>query len=169
MVTYTGIFSGRVPYALTLYVTPGAYNIATNQTLVSWSMHVDEQSRWGSWRLASDSTWSVNVGGLTGSGTWNYDWRASGADRALGSGSGYITHNSDGTKSISITANANGNYPLGTASISQTLGLARIPRGPRVRWSGVWRNTVLYVRHAGTWRIAIPYVRFGGTWRNAGS
>lgn len=84
------------------------------------------------------------------------------------SGTRRVTHNDDGTRTITFGGTVTLG-PVGTATIpSQNFVLPRIARGPRVRAAGTWRNTVAYVRVAGTWRIAIPYVRSGGTWRVGG-
>lgn len=82
-----------------------------------------------------------------------------------------IPHLADGTRpDITIRmildydggAVSNENY---TAVIS---GIPRIPRGPRVKDAGTWKNTIAYVKDAGVWKIAIPYVKDAGTWKIGG-
>lgn len=82
-----------------------------------------------------------------------------------------IPHNADGTKTVTFNIRV-GNTPTQTfgsgGTVKVTITLTRIPRGPRVRSGGVWRNTIAYVRSGGVWRIALPYVRTGGTWKLGG-
>lgn len=84
-----------------------------------------------------------------------------------------ITHNSDGTKTVPVSADFKTDtqgysWSVPYLAVSGNFALTRIPRGPRVRHNGVWRNTVAYVRVAGVWKIAVPYVRSGGVWKIGG-
>jgi hypothetical protein len=88
-----------------------------------------------------------------------------------------IPHNEDGTRPdliiraycTGVTGGSNDdNIPDDTEAYSFPFSLVRIPRGPRVKDSGVWRNTILYVKDNGTWKIAIPYVKDNGTWKIGG-
>ena len=85
-----------------------------------------------------------------------------------------IPHDVDGTRPDLIIrgyvdAPSNATYvPENTQAYTYSMTLPRIPRGPRVKDSGVWKNTVLYVKDSGTWKIAIPYVKDSGTWKIGG-
>lgn len=91
-----------------------------------------------------------------------------------------IPHNDDGTRpdlvirayctgiAINGAGEANDNIPKNTEAYSYPFPLVRIPRGPRVKDSGVWKNTILYVKDNGTWKVAIPYVKDNGTWKIGG-
>jgi hypothetical protein len=85
-----------------------------------------------------------------------------------------IPHNLDGTRTDLVIrgfvdAPTNASYvPENTLAYSNPVTLPRIPRGPRVKDAGVWKNTVLYVKDAGVWKIAIPYVKDNGTWKIGG-
>lgn len=88
-----------------------------------------------------------------------------------------IPHNNDGTRPdlviraycTGVTGGSNdNNIPKNTEAYSYPFSLVRIPRGPRVKDSGVWKNTILYVKDNGTWKVAIPYVKDNGTWKIGG-
>jgi hypothetical protein len=88
-----------------------------------------------------------------------------------------IPHNEDGTRPdliiraycTGVTGGSNDdNIPDDTEAYSFPFSLVRIPRGPRVKDSGVWRNTILYVKDNGEWKTAIPYVKDNGEWKIGG-
>lgn len=85
-----------------------------------------------------------------------------------------IPHNTDGTRPDVVIrgfcdAATNVTYvPENTTANTAAFALTRIPRGPRVKDNGVWKNTILYVKDNGTWKIAIPYVKDNGTWKIGG-
>lgn len=85
-----------------------------------------------------------------------------------------IPHNSDGTRPDLVIrgfcdAATNATYvPENTLAYTSAISLSRIPRGPRVKDGGVWKNTILYVKDNGTWKIAVPYVKDNGTWKIGG-
>jgi hypothetical protein len=59
---------------------------------------------------------------VSGSGTWNFD------DETITSGSATVTHNSDGTKSISLSASAYNKYWNFTKNLSASVTLPKINR-----------------------------------------
>lgn len=79
-----------------------------------------------------------------------------------------IAHDDEGEKTVSFSATTTLGSSVGKASVSGSLKLPKIPRGPRVRVSGSWKNTMAYVRVSGSWKLAIPYIRSGGVWKIAG-
>lgn len=121
MATYSGTFSGRPACVLYLDVNESSTNSAANTSVVSWTLSVVGNS--ASWNNGL-GPWSVTVNGVNWSGSWNYDFRTNNNPQ-LGSGSTTITHNADGSKSISASSSAtdNGSSPLGTASNSGSLTL----------------------------------------------
>lgn len=44
----------------------------------------------------------------------------------------------------------------------------QIVSGPRIRHSGVWKNSIVWVKYNDVWRIATPFVKSGGVWRLGG-
>lgn len=59
---------------------------------------------------------------VSGSGTWNFE------NETITSGGGTITHNSDGTKSLTLSASAANNYWGFNHTLSVNVDLPRIPR-----------------------------------------
>jgi len=157
-------------YELEMTVTVTSQNIANNTSTVSWVCKTTKSSGTG-YSGSGNMSGSANVDGSVWSVSGqNWDFTG-GTPKTVTwtSGSKTITHGADGTKTINWGATVTLGSSVGKATISQSLTLPRIPRGPRVRVSGTWRNTVAYVRQGGTWKIAIPYARQGGTWKVAGS
>ena len=109
------------------------------------------------------------VGGASGTIYWNdgpYDYRIS-TPMLIAKFDGYITHNADGTKSITIAGSytTKSSYISG-GTISSNVTLPAIDRGlMRVKVSGTWRTGLVYVRVSGTWRLGQAYCRSGGVWR----
>lgn len=127
MAIYEGTFTGASrPHTLRLTVNQTSQNIAANTSLVSWTLEAIKHPSWSSYSFSGSNTWSVNIDGFASSGTWTYDFRVVGSV-TLASGSHTITHNTDGTKTISSSATAYGTS-IGTASCSGSLALTTIPR-----------------------------------------
>ena len=125
----------------------------------------------------SSTTWggsgcysSFSVNGVSGDNLKNngsYDFRSPSTVNLLGSGNFWVPHNSDGTKTVSMSGSFTTDSSWitgGSASGSRTL--PTIERGLiRVRVSGTWRTGVPYIRVAGTWRRGQAFVKVSGVWR----
>lgn len=113
---------------LTLTVTETATNTAANTSDVSWRLDVTCNSGYFTSRAIS---WSVNVGGIAKSSVSTCT-ASQGQTITLGSGSGKITHNADGTKTITCTAHAerSGAWSVlwDALNISQSLSLTPLAR-----------------------------------------
>lgn len=170
MVTLTDAFSTQSQYDLIFIVNQSSQDIADNQSVISWSLRIRKNSGSGYWWNSATGSKRVRLDGtlVLDTEVQACDFRDSTPQTIiLSSGTRTLTHDADGTLTAAISAGVSG-LVLGSASMSGTIELDRIPRGPRVRVSGTWRNTVAYVRVSGSWRIAIPYVRVSGTWRVGG-
>lgn len=126
MPTYVGVFSDRGRYSLVLDVSQGTQEIGNNRTLVWWSLRIDETTENGSYD-GNHLTWNVNIGGQGASGSTPYNFNNYNS-LLLGSGSFWITHNSDGTMSIYTGATAGGGTTIGSAGAGGTWSLTTIPR-----------------------------------------
>lgn len=149
-------------------------DIAGNYTLVRLYVQAISQGAnwgWSNYRL-------THYGGIDGVG-----WAGSHTVDRLTTGFGpgaqrwnvhigdlKVPHGSDGTRGAvtlrmkveTADRDLSGEW---TASFND---FPSIPRGPRVRHNGAWRNTVAYVKHNGTWKIAIPHAKASGAWKVSG-
>lgn len=172
MVALDDEFSDDTRYVLEVEVALVSQGIADNESVVSRKLQMTKTDGDGKWNNDETSSWSFTVNGVTVSDPgFAYDFTGS-TPKTIVFRNDTLTvpHNADGTKTVVISANATlaNPIPIGTASVSGSLPLPRIPRGPRVRDGGSWKHSIAYVRDGGTWKIAIPYVRDGGTWKVAG-
>lgn len=127
MAQFNAILSNNSQYRLELVVNYNAYSIPNNTTPVPWTLRVRKLSGSGYWASGS-FPWSVNIGGVTSSGSISsYDFRNY-TVLNLGSGTATITHNSDGTKTINVSGSFTGASTLGNATASGTMVLPTIPR-----------------------------------------
>ncbi len=133
MATFTAGFSGNGQYRLRAEVTQGTQSVDNNTTVVNYSLYVDKLSGSGYWTGTSGNSSSLggDLSGASGIGGWwaPYDFRDY-SSLLIASGSKTVTHNADGTKSLSATFGANdsegGNFGSASGSISMTL--TTIPR-----------------------------------------
>ena len=161
-------FSTRPNVRARIVVTVGAQNVANNTTSVRVRLICEETAQQPTYDLDGGNPYSLAGFGATISGTWGFDFRPTGNQSyTLIDVTRNIAHNSDGTMTLNITTSVNGGG-LGTSSPNISVTLTRIPRGPRVKDNGVWKNTILYVKDNGVWKIAIPYVKDNGTWKIGG-
>lgn len=119
-------------YTLELDVSYGVYNIANNTTPVTYALYLRHTNT--SWS-DSDLNWSINIGGQTKSGTWS-PTTSPGLNRRVtipnASGTFTITHDTNGTKTILISASTTTGraslYSPLSHSLSGSMTLPTIPR-----------------------------------------
>lgn len=123
-------------YTTTLTVTEGAYDIASNTSPVTFTLTLKKNSGTGLWNNDS-CPWSININGTSYSGSFTYDFRNYSSLTLKSSTTQTITHDSDGTKKIAVSASVNmDNTPyVYTMSPSGELTLATIPRASDIALS----------------------------------
>lgn len=132
MATYTST-SGR--YTATLTITQGTQNIATNSSVVNWSLSVLSD---GGTIYHWDDTcpWNVKINGTTvDSGTFSYDLRSGGTQTVMSrSGTTTVVHDDDGTKTVSVSAYVDMDNPsfVSPMTASGNFTLTTIPRSSDV-------------------------------------
>ena len=132
MATYTSS-SGR--YTTTLTITQGTQNIATNSSVVNWSLSVLSD---GGTIYHWDDTcpWNVKINGTTvDSGTFSYDLRSGGTQTVMSrSGTTTVVHDNDGTKTVSVSAYVDMDNPsfVSPMTASGNFTLTTIPRASDV-------------------------------------
>lgn len=132
MATYTST-SGR--YTTTLTITQGTQNIATNSSVVNWSLSV--LSDGGTIYHWNDTCpWNVKINGTTvDSGTFSYDLRSGGTQTVMSrSGTTTVVHDNDGTKTVSVSAYVDMDNPsfVSPMTASGNFTLTTIPRASDV-------------------------------------
>ena len=115
-------------YRLELEITQTSQNIGANTSNVSFTLRVVHYAGLAKYSNYTSNSWSATINGSTSSGSGTYDFRSS-STKTLLSGSRTITHNSDGSKSISVSGSWNdaSNY-IPDGSVSGTFALTTIPR-----------------------------------------
>ena len=118
---------------LYLSVNETGTDVASNSSSISWSLTAYNDSANHIYNKYTSGgaapTWGVNVGGITGGGNFTYDVEAWGTIWIAG-GSGTIYHDSDGSKTISFSGEANGKNGsyFGAIYTSGSKTLTTIPR-----------------------------------------
>lgn len=138
MTTWTDAFSSGNGFTLELTVTESSTDSGANTSVVSWSLKCNPPGNWTSYNLntsgTSAPTYSVTINGVTTSGNWTYDFRSPNQDvtKTIKTGTQTVSHNSNGSKSITASASADGKLTnVGTASIgSQTFTLTDFAFAP---------------------------------------
>lgn len=120
-------------YTLRLTVNETATSTPNNTSTVTFSLELIKNSGSGLWNN-NNCSWSININGTAYSGTFTYDFRSYSSLTLKSNTTQVIEHDSDGTKSISVSAYANMDntpyvYPL---NASGTLALTTIPRASDV-------------------------------------
>lgn len=121
-------------HKFTLTVTETSTSVDNNTSTISFSFQLSPITKgydWANWTNASRTvSYTVNVNGTTYTGTIpNYDGSST---VTLKSGTQTVTHNTDGTKTISyyfsVTDTTGANYTSGNASANGTLALTKLER-----------------------------------------
>lgn len=157
-------------YVLIFRAYQDTQDIGDNSSVADWQVEIRKDEGTGFYWFDTRGTKAARFNSLmvVDSGVQALDFRGSTPKTLIiASGRTRIDHDSDGTKSVEMVAAVSG-LPIGDARVEGTLTFDRIPRGPRVRYNGSWRNTLAYVRASGVWRIVVPYVRVNGTYRIGG-
>jgi len=159
-------FSILPQYQLHTVITAGAQSIPGNSTSVSGAEYVEKLSGSGFFTGNSGNTGSISGDISVGASGWAPYNFATLPTKLIGSGSGTVVHNPDGTKTAagSFAANDSAGGNMGSASGSWALGLTRIPRGPRVEFNGAWVPSIVNVEFNGAWVPGVWDAEFNGTW-----
>lgn len=168
-VNYGGSYGSRYEFMMDAYETD--INNANNTSLVTAYIYVRRTDISSSGAYNNNGTpWSITIDGSSYSGSATFDTRNSTDWKFLGSASKTITHNSDGTKSISLSGSHSGT-PMGSASGSGTFDLTQIPRYMTV--TNEFReksSTTIGINFGATSVIATDAVQYSlndGSWQSA--
>lgn len=152
----------------------GTQDLVLNRSLVYCRGYVHKLSGSGYWDGFGGSNGSAvlnpGVGTIWSNGGFNYDFRngSSTGTWTYFSGSFWVQHAPDGTGYFNLSGYISltdiGSGTTGTGNVA----LPRIPRGPRIKHAGQYKNSIAYVKHGGTYKIAIPFVKHGGLYKIGG-
>ena len=132
MATYDGAVSVNVgSYTLRLTANETNVNSSANTSAVAWELKIIRNSGFAFNNDPNALSWSAVVNGVTvGSGSTSYNF-GSYSELVLGSGtSSAITHNDDGSKSVSVSGSISGPGPITGGSTGGTLTLTDFSRPP---------------------------------------
>ena len=117
---------------LNVYIDQVNQNIPSNSSTVNWHVTVSRTGNYYTYNQSGDSTLVVTIDGVQVHSS-SPRWATSGKEVQLASGSRTISHNADGSKSVSISADFNPNNGIhGRIITSGSLGLTTIPRSSSV-------------------------------------
>ena len=134
MALWSDAFSDRATHDLELVLTETSTNSGANTSVVTATLQINPPSDSGSFNGYSDQNdYSLTFDGTTYTGNYTFDFRTNRATKVLKTVSKTITHNADGTKSVTGSGSSDSGT-LGAASIStKTLTLTdfvRLPSAP---------------------------------------
>lgn len=118
---YDGGYGNR--YEFKAEASESNVSTANNTSLVSVDIYVRRTDSSSSGAYNNDGTaWSITIDGTTTTGTSAWDTRNSTDWKYLGSASKTITHNSDGSRTITISASHTGNSSSGSSRMGNASG-----------------------------------------------
>jgi hypothetical protein len=134
MATFSDAFSARTTHFLELVMVENSTNSAANTSSVTGVLQINPPSDSGSWNGYSDqNSYSFTFNGTTYTGNYTFDFRTNRSTQVLKSVTATITHNADGTKTVtgsgSSTSGTLGSASIGTSSFTLT-DFVRLPSAP---------------------------------------
>lgn len=150
------------------YVNENSTSVANNTSNVTVYAIFTKTSG----EYASDNPqWKIYVNGsVVASGTKNFTAGTKG-NIDLGSWTGDIAHNADGTGSMTWCVSFEGNkHPTAESNWfttgTLTKSLTKINRGlMRVKDGSTWKTGLVYVKDGSTWKLGQAYVKDGNNWK----
>ena len=161
------------PLHLNLYVEQVSQDITNNSSRVSWRATVDRDGAYRTWTYGNISNLSVWLNGSSVHSS-HPDYDTSGEEVTLASGEVTVPHNSDGTKTMSVSASFDPNNGVhGNITISTNYTLDSIPRSTQISSLEGNRNlgslhTVIFNRKVNSFTHQVWYRVFGSDWIDLG-
>ncbi|WP_421365603.1 DUF859 family phage minor structural protein [Streptococcus suis] len=146
---------------LNVYIDQAKQSIPSNSSTVNWRVTVSRTGNYYTYNQSGDSTLVVTIDGVQVHSS-NPRWATSGEEVQLASGSRTISHNADGSKKVSISADFNPNNGIhGRIITSGSLGLTTIPRSSSVSVSSGVIGSALTIninRQSSSFKHTVRYV-----------
>lgn len=144
-------------HKFTLNVNEDSINAANNTSAISWSFVLSPIVKGYDWYYSASKPveYTVTINGVATSGViYNYDGSST---VTVKTGSTTVSHNADGTKSISVSfsvTSLNVSYLTGAASASGTMALTAISRGVTITsapdFTDADNPTITYIMPSGS-------------------
>jgi hypothetical protein len=137
-----------------------------NRTLVNWYLRMEERVNASPYNLNHVMGAAAAVdGSVYSAGGLDYDFRGTNVTIGIASGSKYITHDSNGTKTAGVSASYGTDSILGSAGFTSSLALPTIARfGVDYYTGSAWDGDLVDVYADGTWKLQIVEVWDGASW-----
>ena len=161
------------PLHLNLYVEQVSQDVTNNSSKVSWRATVDRDGAYRTWTYGNISNLSVWLNGSSVHSS-HPDYDTSGEEVTLASGEVTVPHNSDGTKTMSVSASFDPNNGVhGNITISTNYTLDSIPRSTQISSLKGNRNlgsahTIIFNRKVNSFTHQVWYRVFGSDWIDLG-
>ena len=160
------IFTVNYPYGsnyeMKVEATESKINNSSNTSLVTAQLYIRRKtaSSNGTYNFYG-TAWNITIDGTKRTGNSTWDLRNTSEWKLIGTASKTITHNSDGSKKITISASHTGNSgTMGTASGSGQMTLTTIPREASITSNINWTiaNTQkLTLKNDGNFNVTLNY------------
>lgn len=161
------------PLHLNLYVEQVSQDVTNNSSRVSWKATIDRDGAYRTWTYGNISNLSVWLNGSSVHSS-HPDYDTSGEEVTLASGEVTVPHNSDGTKTMSVSASFDPNNGVhGNITISTNYTLDSIPRSTQISSLEGNRNlgsahTIIFNRKVNSFTHQVWYRVFGSDWIDLG-
>lgn len=170
-----GAFSGRSSFRVRVAVERAAVDASTNSSRWDWSIRVDNTTGSSATWSGGSGTYKVVINGVTvASGTASpFDFRDGASFHTIETGTLWIQHSPDGSKSFGISGSVTSSTIFGSASASGTVVSDVIPHPAP---SGLTVSRVSDSHMSLSWSLSSSYSSVlvqrrtdGGSWQQVGA
>jgi Siphovirus protein of unknown function (DUF859) len=156
-------------YTHRYYAKLNSQNIPSNESSVAYKATIQNNGSGTAFNTAISTNFNAKTNGVSDTETHSFDFRGNTSEVTFVSGNVTIVHNPDGTKTGVACS-----FDMPTADFttgfqettgSGTFNLPAIPRGPKVKVTGQFKQAICFVKVGGLWKTAIPYIKVDGIWK----
>jgi hypothetical protein len=151
----------------------GTRDDINNRSLMNHNLFLYRNNSVGSpYNLNGNASKSAVIDGTTvNSGGTSYDFRSprntAGSTYPLGSGTHYVTHATDGTKSFSFSCSFSdaAGATLGSGGGSNSMAVTRTQRLTKIKDASVWKRGYVWIKDGGVWKRGLIHGKDAGAWK----
>lgn len=134
-------------------------NAAANSSSLAWKLRVNDVNNYGSFGNYA-TNWSINVGSASSGTIPSFP----AGDFTIASGTKTVTHNSDGTKTLTVTGAWDSKHSnIGKGTVSYSITLTKIANGPAVP-TGLTLSNVTPVSMRASWNAVAGATSYRLRW-----